>query len=186
MFCHNGNAFSKNDLLGITNIGLETKSDKDDKISGLVLLEEIGPIPGLDGWTKFKFPFNNSKKQPESCYEEIRTELDELAEKTLIFLTNLEAISWHIGEADSGDVLKIQYSDHHIGVLKELGGKPCEECHFLKFSAPVRGLEKHNVAIAFELDLLPSVTRFDSGRPIAGQLRISPASPGRVAVFFTH
>ncbi len=39
--------------------------------------------------------------------------------------------------------------------------------------------------MAFPLDFLPGVRQFEHNRPLAEQLRIVPASPGRVAVFFT-
>jgi hypothetical protein len=212
VFRHNGRAFSEDDVWGITNIGKGSKHDEDDKIgrfgvgfksvfaysetpliwsptysfriNGLVLPEEITSLPELNGQTQFEFPFNNPKKEPRSAYDEIRAGLDELAETTLLFLTNLESISWRIGEADSGVVLKIQHSDDQLEVLKQVGGRTTESCHFLKFSAPVEGLEKQNVAVAFELDFLPDIKLFEFSEPIARQLRITPASPGRVAVFF--
>lgn len=212
VFRHNGHAFSKDDVWGITNIGKGSKRDEEDKIgrfgvgfksvfaytetpliwsptysfriSGLVLPEEITSPPELNGQTQFEFPFNNPKKEPGSAYDEIRTGLDELAETTLLFLTNLESISWRIGDANNGIVLKIQHSDHHLEVLKQVGGTTTESCHFLKFSAPVQGLEKQNVAVAFELDFLPDIKQVQPGEPIAKQLRITSGSPGCVAVFF--
>ena len=56
--------------------------------------------------------------------------------------------------------------------------------HFLKFDEPVKGLEKQRVAVAFALDFLPNVQAFDATKPLAKQLKIVPATPGRVAVFF--
>ena len=212
LFRHNGRSFSKDDVLGITNIGKGSKRDKGDKVGrfgvgfksvfvytetpsiwsstysfmirGLVLPEKITALPELNGQTQFEFPFNNPKKRPDSAYDEIRTGLDELAETTLLFLVNLKLVSWHIGNADSGIVLKIQHSEHHVEVQKQFGDKTTESCHFLKFTAPVHGLEKQNVAIAFELDFLPDIKQFDCNLPIAKQLRIASASPGRVAVYF--
>ena len=211
VFRHNGRAFSKDDVWGITNIGKGSKRDKDDKIgrfgvgfksvfafsetpriwsptysfriTGLVLPEEITFLPGLNRQTQFEFPFNNPKKESGSAYDEISTGLDELAETTLLFLTSIESISWRIGDAESG-VLRIQHSDHHIEVRKQIGSKTTESCHFLKLSAPVQGLEKQNVAAAFELDFLPDIKQFDANQPIVKQLRITSASSGSVAVFF--
>jgi hypothetical protein len=212
IFDHNGRPFSKEDIDAITDIGEGTKAEDTEKIgrfgvgfkavfaycetpsiwsptfsfkiSELVLPHEIPSNDDLDQKTRFEFPFNNPKKEPGSAYDEIRAGLDELAETTLLFLTNLESISWRIGEADSGVVLKIQHSDDHLEVLKQVGGRTTESCHFLKFSAPVEGLGKQNVAVAFELDFLPDIKQFESSEQIARQLRITPASPGRVAVFF--
>ena len=212
VFRHNGRTFSEDDVWGITNIGKGSKRDQDDKIgrfgvgfksvfaysetpliwsptysfriTGLVLPEEITSLPGLNGQTQFEFPFNNPKKESGSAYDEISTGLDELAETTLLFLTNLESISWQIGDVESGVVLRIQHSDHHIEVLKQIGSRTTESCHFLKLSAPVQGLRKQNVAVAFELDFLPDIKQFDANQPIVKQLRITSASSGSVAVFF--
>ena len=154
------------------------------RITGLVLPAEITSLPGLNGQTQFEFPFNNPKKEPGSAYDEISTGLDELAETTLLFLTNIESISWQIGDSESGVVLRIQHSDHHIEFLKQIDSRTTESCHFLKLSAPVQGLENQNVAVAFELDFLPDIKQFDANQPIVKQLRITSASSGSVAVFF--
>ena len=212
IFQHNGNPFSKEDVWSITNIGKGSKRDKEDKIgrfgvgfksvfaysktpsiwsstysfqiNDLVLPTAIDSRPELEDQTEFKFPFNNPEKEPGSAYDEIKMGLGDLAETTLLFLTNLESITWNIGDEDNGVVLKAQHSDHHLEVLKQVGGATTESCHFLKLTAPVEGLEKQNVAVAFELDFLPDIKLLESSKPIAEQLRITSASPGRVAVFF--
>ena len=212
IFRHNGKPFSEDDVSGITNIGKGSKRDKEDEIgrfgvgfksvfaysetpliwsptysfqiSDLVLPNGIDPRPELENQTEFKFPFNNPEKEPGSAYDEIKTGLGELAETTLLFLTNLKSISWRIGEAKNGNVLRIQHPDNHIEILKKIDSKTMKPCHFLKFSEPARKLEKQNAAIAFELDFLKGVSQFDPNKKIVKQLQIKPASPGRVAVFF--
>ena len=212
VFRHNGRPFCKDDVWGITNIGKGSKRDEDDKIgrfgvgfksvfaytetpliwsptysfriSGLILPEQITYLPELKGQTQFEFPFNNPKKEPGSAYDEVRKGLNEIAETTLLFLTNLESITWRIGDDDNGVALKVQHSDHHLEVLKQIGGATTESCHFLKFATPVEGIGKQNVAVAFELDFLPDIKLLQSSKPTAEQLRITSASPGRVAVFF--
>ena len=145
---------------------------------------KIDSRPELEDQTEFKFPFNNPAKEPGSAYDEIKTGLSELAETTLIFLKNLQSISWRIGDAKNGNVLRIQHSDNHIEILKNIDSKTTKPCHFLKFSEPVQNLETQNVAIAFELDFLKGVSQFDPNKKIMNQLQINPASQGRVAVFF--
>ena len=212
VFRHNGQPFSEDDVWGITNIGKSTKRDQDEKIgrfgvgfksvfaysetprilsptysfriSGLVLPEEITSAPELNSCTRFEFPFNNPKKDRTSAYDEIKTGLDDLAETTLLFLTNLALINWQIGETGTGGLLKAQHPDNHLEVLKQVDDKITESYHFLKFVTPVEGLARQNVAVAFELDFLPDIKQFEPTQPIAKQLRITPASPGRVAVFF--
>jgi hypothetical protein len=154
------------------------------RISRLVLPEPIEQDTNACGKTSFWLPFDNPKKTPEAAYAEVEAGLRELAETTLLFLTHLEAIYWQTGQGISGDVLRIKHSDCHFEVLKQSGGQTTTSSHFLKFDRPVEGLEKQRVAVAFALDFLPVVQQFDTGKKLARQLRVIPASPGKVAVFF--
>jgi len=211
-FEHNGRPFSEPDVRGITNIGKGTKRDQEDKIgrfgvgfkavfaycetpgiwsptfsfriSELVLPSGLLPKAGLGEKTRFEFPFNNPKKPALAAYEEIKAGLEGLAETTLLFLSHLESIRWKIGQQPAGEVLRIKHSEHHIEVLRQTGGKTTTSSHFLRFADAVAGLEKQRVAIAYELDFLPNVTAFDANKPLDKQLKIIPANPGRVAVFF--
>lgn len=212
VFEHNGHPFTEENVWGITNIGKGTKSGQDDKIgrfgvgfkavfaysetphiwsptfsfkiTDLVLPSALDPKPDLGRRTCFEFPFNNPKKDSSDAYAEIKAGLNELAETTLLFLSHLESISWQIGQTDFGEVLRIQHSENHFEVLKQSGAKTTASSHFLKFDQPVKGLEKQRVAIALALDFLPNIQRFDPQKPLAKQLKIIPAEPGRVAVFF--
>jgi len=209
-FEHNGRAFEPQDIYAITDIGEGTKGVDDDKIgqfgigfkavfaysetpyvwspkysfkiSELVLPTAIEGKSGSN--TYFEFPFNNPKKTPEDAYDEIKIGLDELAETTLLFLSNIESVHWKIGGQLAGEVLRIEHSPNHIEVLKQLDSKETTNSHFLRFSEPVWGLKNQEVAIAFELDFLPSVISFKSSIPLDKQLKIVPATLGRVAVFF--
>jgi hypothetical protein len=209
-FEHNGQPFSQEDVLGITNIGKGTKKDREDqigrfgvgfkavfaysdtpyiwsptfsfKISELVLPTEILARPDLGQRTRFEFPFNNPKKNPQQAYAEVEAGLEELAETTLLFLSHLMCITWQIG-AKLGQVVRIAHSENHIEIQKHSGGEMTSS-HFVRFSKSVQGLEKQRVSVAFALDYVLNVTVFDAGKPLAKQLRIVSANPGRVAVFF--
>ena len=211
-FEHNGRPFSKDNVWGITNIGKGTKKDQEDqigrfgvgfkavfaysetphiwsptfcfKISELVLPTEIHARPDLGQQTRFEFPFNSLKKTAQDAYAEIEAGLNELAETTLLFLSHLNSIRWQIGQNSSGEVLRIQHSENHIEVLKKVDGKTAASSHFLRFSEPVKDLDKQSVSIAFALDCLPNITAFENGKPLAKQVKIVPSNPGRVAVFF--
>ena len=211
-FEHNGRPFSKENVWGITNIGKGTKKGQEDqigcfgigfkavfaysetphiwsptfsfKISDLVLPTALAAKPDLGQQTRFEFPFNSPKKSAPDAYAEVEAGLSELAETTLLFLSHLTSIRWKISQRNSGEVLRIQHSENHIEVLKKVDGKTAASSHFLRFSESVKGLEKQRVSVAFALDCLPNVTAFDPGRAIAKQLKIVPANPGRVAVFF--
>ena len=213
-FRHNGRAFSENDVWSITNIGKGTKKEHADKIgrfgigfksvfaftgtpfvwsptysfkiSGLVLPEEIEAKPTLKGNTLFEFPFNNPKRDPDSAYEEIRAGLEELSENTLLFLSNLESISWQVSNFNSMCcvVLRVQHSEHHFEILKQTEEKTTEACHFLKFMDTVEGLSGQSVAVSYILDFHPGIEQFNFKKPLSQQFRIAAATPGRVAVFF--
>jgi hypothetical protein len=209
---HNGRAFTLADVTSITGLHDSTKANAQDKIgkfgvgfksvfvytqapsvrSGdfafrivqLILPEPIAPDGALNGRTRFEFPFDNLKKPPEEAYAEIASGLNELDEKTLLFLSSLQSVAWRIGTGSADEVLRVQHSDFHFEVLKEVGGKTASRSHFLKFEQAVPGLEKPRVAVAFPLDILPGVRSFGSAARLADQLKIIPAEPGSVAVFF--
>jgi hypothetical protein len=211
-FEHDGRPFEPHDIEAITDIGEGTKAGDDDKIgrfgvgfkavfaysetphiwsptfsfkiSDLVLPERLDPWPNLGNKTRFDFPFDNPKKDPETALKEIEAGLNELAETTLLFLTHLESIRWEIGDDISGSVLRIKRSNYHFEVLKNSSGTPATSTHFLKFDKAVEGLEKQRVALAFALDFLPGVEQFNDKKSLTKQLRIVPAVPGRVAVSF--
>jgi hypothetical protein len=212
IFEHNGRPFNEDDVWGITNIGKGTKKDQDDKIgrfgvgfkavfaysetphiwsstfsfkiTELVLPSAISDRPLPSNKTLFEFPFNNAKKPAEAAYEEVRGGLDELAETTLLFLSNLNVISWKIGQDLLGEVRRVQHSTNHIEVLKKAGKKIISRSHFLRFTAPVNDLPHQSVAIAFALDFLPNVKEYNKKVLLSKQLRVVPASQGHVAVFF--
>lgn len=214
VFEHNGRPFESKDIYAITDIGEGTKANDDDKIgrfgvgfkavfaysesphiwsssfsfkiTDLVLPSELESKAALGSKTRFEFPFNNPKKIASIAYDEVNAGLKELAETTLLFLTHLESIGWQNATGESGEVLRFKHSDNHFEVLKQIGGKTSTSSHFLKFdqSVAVVGLEKQRVAVAFELDFLPNVQSFDSKKTLAKQLKIIPATLGRVAVFF--
>ena len=211
MFEHNGRPFEARDIEAITDIGEGTKAEDTDtigrfgvgfkavfaysetpmiwsptfsfKITDLVLPHQLAADSTTGKKTRFVFPFNNPKKNPVSAYAEILAGLKELAETTLLFLRHLEAIRWDSSDALSSEVLRVQHSTNHVEVLRQIAGRSTS-AHFLKFDEGVEGLPKQSVSVAFALDFLPNSTRFEATRPLSDQLRIVPAIPGRVAVFF--
>jgi hypothetical protein len=153
-------------------------------ITELVLPTAIGQAQDLKSRTRFTFPFNNPKKPADVAFSEVAKGLNDLAETTLLFLTHLKSVTWQVEGDSGGRVLRVQHSENHIEVLKEGGAKVTGRSHFLKFDRPVSGLEKQRVAVAFALDFIPNAPAFSSTKPLAKQLKLVPASVGRVAVFF--
>ncbi|MFZ5675695.1 MAG: sacsin N-terminal ATP-binding-like domain-containing protein [Pseudomonadota bacterium] len=155
------------------------------RIVEMILPEPIAPDPTIGSRTRFELPFDNPKKPSEEAYEEIAAGLNDLDETTLLFLSNLQTIKWEIDNGGSGEVLRHVHSESHIEILKQTGGQSTASSHFLKFDQSVSGLSTHNVAVAFPLRFLAGVNEFDARKTLAEQMKIAPASQGRVAVFFT-
>ena len=212
VFEHNGRPFDRRDIESITDIGEGAKSTDDDKIgrfgvgfkavfaytetphiwsptysfkiTDLVLPKSLPPNGELGEITHFEFPFDNPEKTPQDAFREIEAGFADLAETTLLFLSHLRLIRWQIHEDKHGEVSRIEHTVSHVEVVQLSGGETVGASHYLKFERPVEALEKQCVAVAYELDFLPNVTRFDTTTPLHEQMKIVPARPGRVAVFF--
>ena len=178
-FEHDGRTFDEADIRAITNIGEGTKSDDEERIgrfgigfkavfaytetpriwsptfcfgiARMVLPSELPPDPGLGGRTRFEFPFDSAKKPRAQAFQEVRDGLEEISDNTLLFLSSIEEIQWRIVGGREGRLLRIQHSEHHIEILREIDGSPTESSHFLRFTERVEGLEHQYSAIAFQL-----------------------------------
>jgi hypothetical protein len=213
IFEHNGKrAFTEADVRAITGIHNSTKSKAPDqigkfgigfksvfvytitpiihsqdysfKISRLVNPEPIKSDSTVGSKTRFELPFNNPRKSADDAFLEVEDGLGELAETALLFLSNLEIINWKIDDKVSGEVRRVRHPQNHIEIIKKADGETTARSHYLRFSNYVEGLDKQQVSVAFELDFLPEITEFDPLQALDKQLKIVPADPGRVAVFF--
>lgn len=210
---HDGREFTEADVAAITGIHNSTKADDQDHIgkfgvgfksvfvytqsptvrSGefafrivkLFLPELIAHDPSLGDRTRFEFPFDNPSKPTGEAYAEIAAGLSELDETTLLFLSHLQSISWHIGDEEPVKVLRHKHSEFHYEVLKQQGEQTTSSSNFLKFDQAVPGLATQRAAVAFPLEFLAGVRQFHPRKSLSKQLKIVPATPGRVAVFFT-
>lgn len=163
------------------------------EILKLILPQEVPQKPDLGGRTRFEFPFNGPKKNIKEAFAEVKAGLEQLSETTLLFLNNLRYIRWKVG-GQEGQVSRQQHSDSHVEILKRVDGKEVVNSHWLHFSAPVQhvhrftapveGVERQRVAVAYELSFISETKFFDAKKPLAKQLKISPAVRGKVAVFF--
>ena len=210
-FEHDGRLFSEEDVESITGINNSNKKSSGEKIgkfgvgfksvfvytvapeirsgdfnfriSRLVMPEKLNDDDGDRSVTRFWFPFNNPDKPKDVAYKEVGSGLRELAETTLLFLSNIAAINWRIGDRQEGSVLRIEHTEEHIEVLKESGPSTTVTSHFLRFSETVEGLEKQKVALAFNLGPVKEDGAFRAETPLAEQFKIIPVN-GEVAVFF--
>ncbi len=213
VFEHNGRTFNEFDIQSITDIGEGTKADDEERIGRfgigfkavfaytetprvwspsyafeireMVLPWEIPSNPDLVDRTRFEFPFNSSKKPPSQAFLEVQAGLRDIADNTLLFLSNIEEIQWSMTGREEGRLLRNTHSDHHVEILRETAGRPTTSSHFLRFTEPVKDLDRQFVAIAFELEPQSNKEKADAPPRFAEQFRIVPADRGRVAVYFT-
>ena len=214
VFEHNGGRhFTEPDIRGITDIGKGTKAKDDDKIgrfgigfkavfpytetpriwstkysfqiSDMVLPSEIPKDPTLGDRTRFEFPFNSEKKSPDSAFSEVRDGLQDISDKTLLFLSNIEEIQWRINSDREGSLRRIPHSKNHIEIQRRLDGNAVKSSHFLRFTEPIEGLGKQCVGIALELEPRESHSKSGPHEGVGKRYRIVPADRGTVAVYFT-
>ncbi len=201
---HNSSKKNNPDRIGKFGVGFKSvfvytetpiiySRDYSFKIIKLVMPQAVPQRPGLGDRTRFELPFNNAKKNVKEAYAEVKSGLEQLSETTLLFLSNLQFIRWKLGNQE-GAVLRHEHSPSHIEVLKQVDGLDVQSSHWLRFAAPVEnvhqftapvdGVERQKVAIAFELVFRGEQRTFDPAKRIAEQLRIAPAVKGKVSVFF--
>ena len=213
-FEHNGRPFDDKDVRAITGIGFSPKKEDVDKIaqfgigfkavflytaspriwSPSLRLRDLRygtplhrcPSPQLSEIaTCFEFPFNSEKKPQRQAFSEVRDGLEEISDKTLLFLSHIDAIQWKIDGSREGRLLRIPHSDHHIEILREIDDKPTESSHFLRFTESFEGLDHQYAAIAFELEPLAKSGTPNKQKAFAECYRVVPADRGSVAIYFT-
>lgn len=212
-FEHNGRAFSKEDVKKITGIGTSTKDEDIDKIgqfgigfkavfvytetpriwsptfafeiSHWVVPSELSANLELDDRTRFEFPFNSRRTPKCQAYAELQDGLKEISDNTLLFLSRIREIQWQIDGTWEGRLIRIQHSEYHIEIRREVGEEVTKSAHFLCFTESVEGLERQYVSIAYELQPQASDSAVDDCSGFAERFRIVKANRGRVAVYFT-
>jgi hypothetical protein len=210
-FEHDGRPFRKNDIEAITDIGAGTKSEDDEKIGKfgigfkavfaysetphiwsqtysfklerLVLPFSIADRVPESEKTLFKFPFNNPKKPAKQAFLEIKKGLTELSDRTLLFLRNIQMLELQSEDGPTVRIERVSHSTNHVEIITYQSGTKFLSMHYLKFVNEVRNLTSQNVAIAFPLDFLKE-SSFDNSKELHEQMRIVPAKPGSVSVFF--
>lgn len=213
-FRHNGSrTFDERDIRSITGIHNSTKTKSTESIgkfgvgfksvfiytltpqihsgeysfsiNNLVMPEIIEKHPDLGNDTVFCFPFNNpEKKTADEAYAEIKQGLEKLSELTLLFLKNIESISWTIEGHSESHLYRVRHSEFHIEVIKELYGIAQSKSNFLRFIQPAQNHVSQHVCLAFPLIQIDESLEFNRDKSLSEQFKITPANPGRVSVFF--
>lgn len=89
------------------------------RIRDLVVPDTAGLGPRtLDGQaTRFSFPFDNSRKPPETAYAEIEKNLRQLDESTLLFLGNIRKIEYLLSDTTLGFLERRETGKNRIEIL---------------------------------------------------------------------
>ena len=155
--------FTLRDIESITGIGTSTKRDDNTtigkfgvgfkavfaytetpqiysgnysfEINDLVVPKLIDRCFNLkDGITRFVFPFNSKTKDIKDTLSEIRKGLINIKDNTLLFLKNIESISYELDDSRKGEFLRIDEKNNQVTLL----GKNNEETHWLRFDKQIK------------------------------------------------
>ena len=156
------------------------------RIRDMVVPDTEGLAPGGLGERKthFVFPFDNPEKPPDRARAEIEKNLRQLNESTLLFLSNIHRIEYHL-PGDSGlgylerrekeqDRNRIEISVKHPENLIP------NSTHYLRFEKDVSvrdeeggELKECRIAVAFRIE-----------NPGGRAWKITPLNPGQVCIYF--
>ena len=206
--------FSAKDVDAITSIGFSTKGDASTnigkfgigfkavfaytttpeiesggyhfRIRDMVVTDTEGLAPGALGErkTRFIFPFNNPEKLPDQARTEIEENLQQLNENTLLFLSNIRKIEYHLPDNLGSGYLekreRIQDRNRIEISVKHPANSTPNSTHYLRFEKIVSirdeedgKLKDCRIAVAFGMEQL-------DGR----SWKITPLNPGQVCIYF--
>ena len=230
IFAHNGTEpFSIKHIDAITNISLSTKLDEDSKagkfgigfksvfaftetpyiytddicfkIVDMFLPKEI-PQKNTNGETIFEFPFDNVKLPATDAIEKIEEGLKDISATTLLFLTNIQEITYTLSNGKSGIIeAKHDFKSEKIdGVSKYVfsefvhcssafdDGKVDEDTDWLRFNRRIaipteeEKTKTHWVNIAFPIKRDNSQQGYTFSILVKDSSQNSPQ--GKVSIFF--
>jgi antitoxin component of MazEF toxin-antitoxin module len=215
---HNGNLFTPTNVDSITSIATSAKRDDINKIgkfgigfkavfaytdkprihSGdfhfeirdLVCPVPVAPKEIKNGQTKFEFPFNRLEKSSEDCFNEVTNELVSLADNTLLFLNNIEEVSWSINNKQQGSITRLDHDENVVEIEHSVSdGEKAASSFYLKYQKEVditknQETGKSTAAIAFKLDFKDKEQQyFNYKKNLGEQMRIVQTD-GQLSIFF--
>ena len=128
-----------------------------------------------EGITRFIFPLNSKTKDINDILSEIRNGLTNIKDNTLLFLKNIESISYELDNGSKGEFLRIDEKDNKVTLL----GKNNEETYWLRFDKKIsiddeedNKIKDCTINIAFKLKKIDEYTK-----------EITPTNSG-VSIFF--
>ena len=189
---HNGIPFDEHDVRGICGIASGTKSEDLTQIGKFgigfksvyaytktpqiysgseafqveyyVRPSAIDPIKIDKEITIFIFPFNQDNLKSGDAFNEISEALYKLGSRVLLFLQNIEELSWQVGSGTSGlymrEVQKISEFVRKVYVLSKVDQKATEEEEWLIFERPING-EVLKVEVAYRIKMDPKIKKLE-------------------------
>lgn len=215
---HDGaRSFELGDIESITSIGNSTKQDDETQIgkfgvgfkavfayttrpeirsgdhcfaiTDLFVPELIdGTAPA--GRTTFRFPFDRAEKPVEVARAEVERGLRDLDEKTLLFLNNIQELTYELPGGDVGFVKRVKVDD--LTIQTEVSqGESFVKSSWIRLVGPAsarhEGRQALSVSAAFRLESTATDVRSamaasgDSSEPSIG---IVPLDVGDVSIYF--
>ncbi len=145
--------------------------------------KDLFPAIPEEGNTLFTFPFNNPKKSPENAQVEIKRNLQELNENSLLFLSNIRRIDYCLPDSTKGylELRKNENDEHQIEISIVHPGNPVpDSSHFLRFEKVVSVRDEEND----ELKDYKIAVAFGMEKTEKGEWKIRPLNPGQVCIYF--
>lgn len=202
--------FSIKDVESITSIGISTKKDDHTNIGkfgvgfkavfAYTSTPEIKSgeyhfrirdlvVPDTEGLTsltlgenetRFLFPFDNPQKPPERAYEEIETNLRQLDESTLVFLSNIKKIEYLLPDSTLGFMEQKETDGNRIEILVQHpeDSDPVSVI-FLRFEKQVDVLDENDKLKSYRI-----AAAFGLEKTKEQNWKIKPLEPGRVCIYF--
>ena len=156
------------------------------RIRDMVVPDTEGLYPGALGERKtcFIFPFDNPEKPPDKARAEIEKNLRQLNENTLLFLSNIRKIEYHLPDGSGSGFLerrKQKQDRNHIEIfIKRPEDLTPNSSHYLRFQKDVSvraeedgALKDCRIAVAFGIEQAAGRT-----------WKITPLNPGQVCIYF--
>jgi hypothetical protein len=179
---HDGDDFTFDDVDGITGIGKPGKRDDVNKIGtfgvGFKSVFAISKTPhvhsgkyhfaitdfvlptviqsiSLRGNTKFVFPFDLESKDPKVIYEKIKTRLENLDLRTLLFLKKIKTIQWSTSDSEGfyrrARKNRLEKNTYKVTLSSTSDD---ETVNYILFKQPVTvSKEQLTVEVAYKLDI---------------------------------
>ncbi len=126
--------------------------------------------------TVFIIPFNRPDVKPETAFEEIKKKLNNLSLRSMLFLNNIEEISFKMGSIESKYNRSSKKEDDHffITLRKIENGVQKSRENWLVFEKPLDDSGKHSLNTAYMI-----VTEIRTGKD-----KIMPADDALLFVYF--